>query len=182
LPPLDGTLIKAQSDATVYFVSNGNKLPLNYLVFVSRNFSFANVKTLPDADANTIPTGGWYWPPDGTLVLIKGDPTVYVMDKQVARPVTYFVFSQRKLSFSKVVTVTTDEFSHIPRPQDSFWLPPLDGTLIKSAANATVYVMENGVKRPLSSNAFIIRKYSFKNIKVLPQAEVDVIQPGDPIF
>ena len=180
--PLEGTLVKSASDATVYIINGDVKRPLTYLVFVSRNLSFANVVTLPDDDVAGMPTGDWYWPPDGTLVLINGNPTVYVMDQQVARPTTYFVFIQRKLSFAKVITVTADEFSHVPRPADSYWLSPLDGTLLKSKTDNTVYVIENGTKRALSAAAFAARKYSFKNVKVLPQAEVDVIMPGDSIF
>src|SRR5581483_11613207 len=105
--------------------------PLTYLVFVSRGFSFGNVKTLSEPDVLSIPLGDWYWPPDKTLVLIKGNPTVYVMDSGVARPTTYFVFTQRKLSFAKVISVTAEEFSHVPKPPDKFWLAPLDGTLVK---------------------------------------------------
>jgi subtilisin family serine protease len=182
IAPNTGTLIKGQTDPTVYYIDNGLKRPLTYLVFVSRNLSFANVQILPEPDVSAIPLGDWYWPPDKTLVLIKGNPTVYVMDQGVARPTTYFVFTQRKLSFAKVISVTPDEFSHVPRPKDIYWLAPLDGTLVKSSSSATVYVIENGSKHGISGTAFAARKYKFGNIKTLPQAEMDVIAPGDPIL
>lgn len=182
LPPLDGTLIKAQTDPTVYYIHQGVKRPLTYLVFLSRNFSFANVKNLPDPDVNIVETGEWYWPPDATMVLIKGDPTVYVMDQSVARPVTYFVFTQRKLSFAKVINVTTDEFSHVPRPADTYWLAPVDTTLVKSQASPEVYVIEQGRKRAMSGEAFAARGYRFGNIRTLPEAEMAVIAPGIPIL
>lgn len=182
ISPNTGTLVKGQTDPTVYYIDNGVRRPLTYLVFVSRNFSFADVQVLSEPDLAVIPLADWYWPPNGTLVLIKGDPTVYVMDQGVARPVTYFVFIQRKLSFGNVITVTRDEFSHVPRPADSYWLAPLAGTLVKSPSDATVYVIENGMKRPLSGRAFAERDYKFSVIKTLPQAEMDVIAPGEPIF
>ena len=182
LPPLEGTLIKAQTDPTVYVIHQEFKRPLTYLVFQSRNYSFANVQVLPDADVNAMTAGDWYWPPDGTMVLIKGNPTVYVMHEQLARPTTYFVFIQRKLSFARVVSVTADEFSHIPRPKDPYWLPPLEGTLIKAQTDPTVFVVENGTRRALSGQAFIARGYRFANIKTLPDAEVAVIAPGQPIL
>ena len=182
LPPLEGTLIRSQSDATVYVIHNEKKLPLTYLVFVSRGFSFANVQFLDNNEVLLYPTGEWYWPPDGTMVLVEGDPTVYVMDKEVRRPVTYFVFVQRKLSFAKVIHVTADEFSHVPAAPDIYWLAPLDGTLVKSKTGSEVYVIEGGKRRALSYNAFISRHYRFSNVKVLPQAEIDVIAPGEPIF
>ncbi len=182
LPPLEGTLIKAETDATVYVINQELKRPLTFLVFVSRAYSFANVKTLPDAEVAGFATGDWYWPPDGTLVLVKGNPLVYVMNQGVRRPVTFFVFKQRGLSFTKVIAVTDDEFSHVPLPPDNYWLAPLDGTLVKSDADPAVYVIENAAKHVLSAEAFAARGYKFSQIKSLPQAEMDVIASGDPIL
>ncbi|MGE5392307.1 MAG: S8 family serine peptidase [Candidatus Saccharibacteria bacterium] len=181
LPPLNGTLIKGQLDPIVYVIDNGVKRPLTYYIFVSRGFRFSDVKTLPEPDVNVIETGEWYWPPDGTMVLIKDNPTVYVMDQSVRRPVTYFVFTQRKLSFARVIRVTTDEFSHLPVPPDAYWLPPLDGTLVKSANNPTVYLLQNGRRSAVSYEAFVARNLRFGSIVTIPQAELDVIEPGPEI-
>ncbi len=178
LLPLKGTLIKGQTDPTVYFVDDDVKRPLTFLVFQSRGFRFGDVVTLPETDLLAIPTGEWYWPPDGTMVLIKGNPTVYVMHNGVKRPVTYFVFTQRRLSFSRVVEVTQDEFGHIPNSPDQYWLPPLENTLVKSEADPTVYIILDGIKRPVTYEAFVSRNLSFASIKVLPQAEMDIIQTG----
>src|SRR6185436_18123038 len=120
---------------------------------------FANVKTIPQTEINSYPTGDWYWPPDGTMVLIHGDPTVYVMDHQVRRPVTFFVFNQRHLSFTKVVTVSTDELLHIPQAPDSYWLAPIDGTLVKSSDSPAIYLIANGQKQLLSFEAFTARGF-----------------------
>ncbi|OGE82113.1 MAG: hypothetical protein A3B10_00730 [Candidatus Doudnabacteria bacterium RIFCSPLOWO2_01_FULL_44_21] len=182
LPPLEGTLIKSVTDPTVYVIHQGLKRPLMYLVFTSRGYKFDNVLTLPDLEVGNYPLGDWYWPADSTMVLVAGNPLVYVMDKELRRPVTYFVFTQRKLSFAKVVRITPDEFSHIPSPNDIYWLPPLDGTLIKSNTDPAVYVIESGRRRLLSYSAFISRKYKFSNVKTLPQVEVDVIATGEPLI
>jgi subtilisin family serine protease len=182
LPPLDGTLIKAASDPTVYYVHSGLRRPVTYTVFTTRNFRFIDVKTAPDADVGILKMGEWYWPPDGTMVIIKGDPTVYVMENEVKRPVTYFVFIQRKLSFSKVMNVTADEFRHIPSASDRYWLAPLEGTLVKSNSDPTVYVVSGRALRALSYEAFVRIGYSFSKIQTLPQAEIEVIAPGSPIL
>lgn len=178
LPPLDGTLIKTSGDATVYVATGEVLRPVTFLVFVSRNFSFANVLTIADQDFNVFPRADWYWPPDGTLVLVENNPTVYVMDQQVRRPVTYFVFTQRHLSFAQVLNVSVSDFSHVPAPADQYWLSPLDGTLLKSADDLTVYVIEGSLKHPLTYDTFVGRAYSSRNIKIQPQAEIDVIAPG----
>jgi hypothetical protein len=180
--PAEGTLIKSPTDAQVYVINSEMKRPLTYLVFTSRGYKFSDVRILPSSEVNAFTTGDWYWPPDGTMVLIKDDPTVFVMDQAVRRPVTYFTFIQRKLSFTKVVNVTRDEFGHIPVPHDNYWLPPLDGTLIKSEIDPGIYVIELGQRRLLSFEAFTGRGYKFTSVITLPQAEVDVIAPGLPII
>ncbi len=180
--PKTGTLIRSASDPTVYYVDQNVIRPLTYLLFQSRNFSFAQVQILPDADVALYPKGDWYWPPEGTMVVVFGNPTVYVMHNDVARPVTYFVFTQRKLSFARVLNVTADDFSHVPKAPDNFWLAPLDGTLVKSVLDPTVYVVSGEAKHALSAKAFLARGYKFTDIKTFPQAWVDVIAPGDPIL
>jgi subtilisin family serine protease len=182
LPPQEGTLIKSAGNPTVYFIHQDVKRPLTYLVFQSRNFRFSDVVTIPDQEVIAIPTGEWYWPPDGTMVLVKKDPTVYVMDSGVKRPVTYFVFNQRRLSFARVVEVTQDEFTHIPKAPDSYWLPPVEGTLVKSAIGETVFLIKDGSRQPITYEAFIKRNLKFSDIKTLPQAEIDVILLGLPVL
>ncbi|MEO8065985.1 MAG: S8 family serine peptidase [Candidatus Doudnabacteria bacterium] len=178
LPPLEGTLLKSPDDPQVYVINQELKRPVTFLVFVSRGYNFADLKIISQAELTSYATGDWYWPPDSTMVLITGNPLVYVMDQQVARPTTFFVFMQRKLSFSKVIKVTADEFSHVPRPADQYWLPPLEGSLIKSAIDPGIYVIENGTRKLLSEAAFLARGYQFGNVKTLPQVEIDVIAPG----
>ncbi len=178
LLPLDGTLLKGSSSAIVYVVHQELLRPVTYATFVSRHYSFANVITRPDSEIEQYPKGDWYWPADGTAVLVAGSPLVYIMDKQVARPVTFTVFTQRGLSFANVLRVSQEEFTHIPRPADNYWLPPLDGTLIKSADSPAVYVIYEGTRHALSSASFSSRGFRFEDIKVLPQAEVDIIGPG----
>lgn len=181
LMPYEGTLVKSPDSPTVYIINQDLKRPLTFLVFQSRGYNFSDVKTIPTADLTAMPTGEWYWPPDGTMVVVKGNPTIYVMDDGVKRPVTYFVFIQRKLSFSRVVNVTQDEFGHIPNAPDIYWLAPLNGTLVKSLNSNEVYYISDSAKHAVSYDVFVARKFSFANIKTLPQAEVDVILPGSPL-
>jgi hypothetical protein len=181
LPPTDGALVKSPDDPTVYYVHRGVKRPLSALVFKSRNFNFSQIMVIPSQDLGTIKTGEWYWPPDGVLVLVKGDPTVYVMENGVKRPVTYFVFTQRRLSFTRVVNVTQEEFMHIPNAPDKYWLAPLDGTLVKTPDSPAIYLMVDGTRKPLSASAFANRKFKFSDVKILTQAEMETIMVGRPI-
>lgn len=181
MPPLEGTLIMSPEDPLVYVINQELKRPLTFLVFNSRGYKFSDIKILSQQEIAGFASGDWYWPPEGTMVLVTGNPLVFVMDQQVARPVTFFVFTQRHLSFTNVVKVTADEFSHVPPAPDQFWLPPLDGTLVKSDIDAGIYVIENGTRRLLSASAFSSRGYSFGNVKILPQAEIETIRLGLPL-
>jgi hypothetical protein len=181
LAPFEGTLLKSEDDPTVFVIHNNLRHAVTGLVFKSRNFSFSNVITVDDDDLRRIDEGDWFWPPDGTLVVAQNNPTVYVMESGVKRPVTHYVFTQRKLSFSRVVRVTQDEFRHIPNAPDIYWLRPLDGTLIKAKDNPTIYLMQDGTRKPISATAFQARKLRYLDVKVLPQAELDVIQVGTSI-
>ncbi len=178
LPPLDGTLIKVPDDPEVYIILQELKHPLTYLVFISRGLKFSDIKIVSQTDINSYAEGDWYWPPDDTTVLIKGNPLVFVMNQQVAKPVTYFVFIQRHLSFNKIISVSLDEFLHLPRSTDIYWLAPVDGTLVKSDTASAVYIIQNGTKVLLSAQAFFARGYSFRNVKTLPESEIAVIAPG----
>jgi hypothetical protein len=181
LPPLDGTLIKSPDDPQVFVINQGLKRPVSFAVFISRKFDFGNINTLDKSETDSYAGGDWYWPPDGTALLIQGSPLVYVMDQQVRRPVSYFVFTQRGFSFSNIFQISLDEFLHYPSPADAYWLAPLNGTLIKSQASPAIYLIDNQTKRILSFAAFTSRDYIFSSVKILPQSEIDVIMPGADI-
>ena len=182
LAPPEGILAKSENNPTVYYIHQEEKHALTYLVFQSRKFNFADVKVGSRIDIDSIPEGEWYWPPDGVLVLVQNDSTVYMMEDGVKRPVTYNVFIQRRLSFANVVKVTQQEFTHIPKAPDSYWLAPLDNTLLKSENSDTVYLVVDGAKRPLTPEAFITRKLQYGNIKSIPQSELDVISTGPTLY
>jgi hypothetical protein len=180
--PLTGTLMKSPNDSTVYFMGSNQKHAITYPVFVTRRFSFAHVQTIDKNDLDDIPTGNWYWPPDGTILALENNPTVYVMEDGVKRPVTYFVFTQRGLSFGNVLKVSDREFRNIPEPPDKYWLSPLDNILVKSDVDDTVYFIQDGAKKPVSHQIFISKKFNYSDIKVLSHAEMQVIRPGKPLY
>jgi hypothetical protein len=59
--------------------------------------------------------------------------------------------------------------------------PPRDNTLLKGETDGTVYVVLKGQLRPLSAAAFKNRKYSFKNVVTLSQAEIDAYGKGETL-
>lgn len=178
--PLKGTLMRTAADPTVYYMADESKHAVTYEVFTARGWNFRDVQIIDKNDLDDIPTGSWYWPPDGTMVMVGNDPTVYVLEDNVKRPVTYFVFTQRGLSFDDVMRIDESRFGHIPRPPDPYWLSPLDGILVKADNDPAVYYIEDGARKIISHDVFVSSKFSYSNIKVLPKAEIQVIRPGKP--
>ena len=56
-PPADGTLIRADSSATVYVIENGARKGLNYQSFVNRGYSFGSVNVLPQSEVDQYQLG-----------------------------------------------------------------------------------------------------------------------------
>ncbi len=177
-PPIDGTLIKGTDDATVYIFDGGYARAVSRSVFISRGFKFENINILPDDEVSEYDYTYPYPHAEGTLLGITDNPLIYIILKQVRRPISYFTFINRRLSFAKVINVSPEELRSIQAPFDNYWAPPLDGTLVKSTTDPGIYVIEDGKKRLLSYQTFVARRYSFSNVKSLPQEEINLIEPG----
>ncbi|HTL39761.1 MAG TPA: S8 family serine peptidase [Methylomirabilota bacterium] len=176
--PPDGTLIKTAEDPTVYIIDKQRRRPVSAAVFKFRGFRFSNIHTITNAEMQAYPAGSWLPLPDGTPFLKEGEPTVYLMDQEVKRPISYFVFTQRHLSFANILKLGLADFSNIPTAKDNYWMPPLDGTLVKSSADPTIYLIEAGQRHPLTAATFALRNYSLSKVKILPPAEINIIAPG----
>jgi len=236
MPPLDGTLIKGDTTPAIYLIEDSMKHPISFPVFVQRKFSFANVVTAPSAEVETYALGKHVAPLTGTLVMADNDPTVYMIDEGVKRPISAAIFSARRLSFAAIVKLSNEEVSSLttgafltPPDQTAFksetssqvwWmrdnlkhtvsafvfeqrgvgtfpffilsdgeilniptgnpLAPRDGTVIKGENTSAIYLMEGGLKKLLTAEAYARLRHP--RAVVLPQAEIDQYQPGDDIL
>lgn len=66
--PLDGTLVKIDSNPTVYMTKNGMKLPVLFSVFKHRRLKFSDIKTVSFTEFNSWVTGNFLTPSEGTIV------------------------------------------------------------------------------------------------------------------
>src|SRR6185503_14043299 len=114
MPPLDGTLIKGDIDAGVFLIQDTKKRPISGPVFTQRKFSFANVITVPQAEVDSYDQGASITPLNGTLISGETDPTVYLIDGDLKRPISYEVFVARKLSFKNLVKLSDGEVKSMP--------------------------------------------------------------------
>jgi hypothetical protein len=57
LPPANNTIIKGDSDATVYLVANGQLRPLTYQAFKNRKITAKKIVTLPQSEVDVYAKG-----------------------------------------------------------------------------------------------------------------------------
>ena len=233
MTPIDGTLIKGDDSGSVFLVKNSQKRPISYNIFVQQKFSFANVVTLPQDEVDSYDTGGFVPPTEGTLVTGETDGTVYMIEGDLKRPISYEMFIANKFSFAKILKLSDDEIKafatgEFVRPPDSvaltlkgdtgiYWykdsqkryvsafvykqrtvsnfphvqigleeftqlmtgtpFPPKDGTVIQGEGSTAIYIMENGVKRMLTAQAYA--RLKTPRATVLPLTEVESYASGE---
>ncbi len=109
--PNDGTLLKTSNESTVYYMSNGLRLPVTYQVFSMRGFSFNNVFTLSNTEVNSWVLGSFLAPPEGTLVRTAKNTTVYWVVSGVLHPINYNFWVNRGLNIFPVIYVSDGDMS-----------------------------------------------------------------------
>ncbi|MBI4054089.1 MAG: S8 family serine peptidase [Candidatus Doudnabacteria bacterium] len=181
-PPVEGTLLKSVSNPTVFVVRDETLLPLSFLAFRAHGYTFANVTTFSDKELGSYNFGSDLVPADGALLKLVGNPAVYYLKEGKRRLLSAFVFHALGLKFTDVVDVSNIEFERYREDSLVPLHPPPEGSLIKGEASATVYVIENGVRRPLSAQSFAARAYQFAQVNVLPESEMVGYQEGAPIL
>ncbi|MGE5297951.1 MAG: hypothetical protein ACM3KM_02210 [Acidobacteriaceae bacterium] len=177
MPPLDGTLIKGDADSTVYLIDNTKKRPISGAVFKQRKFSFASVITLPQAEVASYDQGAFISPLDKTLIVSDLNPTVYMIDSDLKRPITEEVFKARKLSFKNLMTLSDGEVKSLPT--GPFVYPP-DKVAIVLKGDTGIYWFRDNEKHFIS--AFVYKQRGVANFQhlALGQEEFDSIPTAAP--
>jgi hypothetical protein len=173
--PLDGTVIKSSSsgDAT-YLVSQARRLPLTPALFKNRGFKIKDVVMLEsDDEMASIPLGPSATPAEGTYFSYGGTQELFLFKGGSKHPISPFVAKQLRI---------TSDYSFEPSIAgawpEGIAIAPRDGTLLKSDADPTVYVVAKGQLLELTSAVFKNRGFSFKNIAVIPDADLRVMAKG----
>lgn len=176
VPPLDKTLVKAQTGSTVYIIENGLKHPVSYEVFKNRGLSFKNVALLTEEEVGAIPIGAFATPREVTWLANSKTGQLYLFKEGALHSISPYVAKSRG--------ITPDYFfspAEIAEWQEGIPYPPKNGALISGDKEKTVYYVQNGQLRPITLTAFKRRGYSFKRVVILPQAEVDNYAKGEVI-
>ncbi|MEO8065984.1 MAG: hypothetical protein ABI643_04005 [Candidatus Doudnabacteria bacterium] len=171
----NGTIIQKVGDTVTYVIDNGTKRPFSSFVATQRKLNISNVIGVSQTEFDTYPLEKSMTPLDGTLIKGDADTGVYLILDSSKHPVSYPVFAQRKYSFAKVITVPQTE---VDSYDTGTYVTPLSGTLIMGATEATIFIIDNELKRPISADIFKVRKLSFKNVMKLADTEVASIPSG----
>ena len=160
----NGMLVKVAGSPTVYMVVNCVLRPFNSAaIFHARGKKFSDIVIInglfnlgrpigegnddddtiititPPNASSTVPTISGL--PDGSIVKLPGNPTVYMVSGGVLQPFTsLIIFRARHKNFKDVVTISASQFASLTVG------PPVnfpDGTLVKGSDN-TVFVVQGG--------------------------------------
>lgn len=171
----NGTVIKLGTDPQTYVIDNGDKRLFSTFVAQQRKLKTDSIVTVSQTEFDSYITDKPMPPLDGTL--IKGDASgaVFLIEETKKHPISYPVFVQRKFSFAKVVSLPQAE---VDGYDQGSYVAPADGSLVKAEGDGTIYLVEAGLKRPITAEVFAAGKYSFKNVIALTNVEVTSIPTG----
>lgn len=161
-----GTVIRG-SNKTVYLFENGLKrLFPNGDIFESHGFHWQQIVQFPDKFINRIPTGPPLTFRDGTLLKGSGQ-TVYVIEHGKKRAiVSETVFAGLGYQWQQVVNVADAVLQQVVGGEEvaTKSIHP-DGSLLKTQLLETVFLLEDGQKRPfLSEKVFLSWNYKWHQV------------------
>ncbi len=153
----DGTLIRPKGGGTVYIVEDGKVRGFNSAnVFTNKGYKWKNIieekeKVIDRAhnSGNRVTASSKH--PDGTLIRIKNRATVYRLQDGKRWPITSpSVFKSNNFRWQDVVDRPYSTVVSFPKA--SFW-PCRSGSLLRIKGKATVYYLQNNIRRSFSSAA-----------------------------
>ncbi len=173
--PADNTVVRIENDPKLFVFLGNIKHPVSEFVLGQRGLNVNNVLNMTQAESALFELGPVLPPSEGTIIRGQTDPAIYLVENTRLKLFSAFTFGQRKIS-TKQITLVPD--SEIATYTKEGFVAPLDNTLIKSSAGPAVYLMQNGLKHPLSAELFKNRSLSFKSVVVLSPEEVGALTIG----
>ncbi len=167
----DNTLIKVDDEYYVFI--NNEKRPATTAVLGQRSMNLDTAIKVDDDDADEFKTGKPLPPADGSILRGQTTTETYLVMGGVLKLFTEGTLAQYDVA-NKVQIIPDEELKTYPKEGT---VPPKEGLLIKGSA-ATVYVIEVGLKKPLSGELFKQRGYSFANVVTIPDGELSLIPTG----
>lgn len=183
----NGSLIKKADDPTVYLMEGGKKRPIpSPTAFFSRNYDWPHIAITSNDALSFYATGSMATIRTGALIKPDNDPTVYVVQGSTIRPFSSAdIFLDLGYSWDSIYTVPAAEVATYTT--GSLMVDDgkhLEGTPIKVADNATVYVLTDvggTIKtRGIPTEAvYLSHGYRWSDIITVTQAQLDGYASSD---
>lgn len=175
LGPVDNTLVTVSGETKKYVFINNVKHPASDLVINQRGLGKISPLVISNTDADIYEKGPVLPPKDGTIIRgVKNQAVFMVVDEKI-KMFSEFTFKQNKISPKQIVIVPDEE---ILTYEQSGFVQPKDGSLVKAQNDNTVYYIQNGLKQPVLGEVFKNRGFSIKNIGVISKDELSALALG----
>ncbi len=171
--PADNTIISV--DGKLYVFLADIKHPASSFVISQRGLNPANAITVKEEDAKIFQDGSQLTPSDGTVLKGDGSAAIYLVESGMLKLFSPFTFAQRKAAASVKIIPQTEIDSY---PKQGY-VAPTNGTLVKGQSSGAVYLVDGGTLRPLTAELFRNNGFSFKNVAVLGDTELQTLPMGD---
>lgn len=166
----EGVLIKDASN-NVYLIEKGKKrLFTSATLFNYLKYSWTKVKA--DSEAGYYIKGENMRYPDGTLLKSKDNPSVYIMDGGKKRTFTSgALFEKLGYKWSNILAIDASEVNAYETGANVIYS---NGTLIRALGTTTVYLVDNGQKREITSATLLSKLgYNFANVVEIPAVAIN---------
>ncbi len=168
LGPTDNTIVQVTGTGKKYVFLNNVEHPASDLVIQQRGLDPNNALTITQEDfaQYTFRSGfaaeRWHDYPR------HDQQGCYLVTNGVIQAFSAYSFAQHNITPKQIVTLPDSEIASYTQ---AGFVPPVDGSLIKSTSSGTVYIVENGQKDPILSDVFTDPGYSYKNVTAISDAE-----------
>lgn len=169
--PADNVLVKIQTDpqGKVFVFQNSIRHPASDFVLTQRGLNPATAILISQADADLFTPGTLLAPKEGTLIQAQNSKTVYVISEGKKKALSAFTFKQYQYAFKNIVLLPSDEVGSYS--SGGFMLPK-EGTLLTVKDVPGIYILQNGLIKPVSDNVFKLYRFSKANIVKFSDEEI----------
>ncbi len=176
------SLIRIKGKPTVYVVEDGVKKPIpSESVLYSNGLVFDDVEIVEQDEADTYADGEAKCYADGTIVQEEGRPEVYVIANGEKKHIeSKEAFEELGYNWNNIVKVKPGVLGlyRSGTAMKSGSIHP-DGALIREKGNPTVYLIEGGKRKPISSlNIFNARRLDWNKVLVVNNAQMNKFKIG----
>jgi len=176
------SLIRVRNTPTVYMLEDGVKQPIpSPEVLESQGLSFDDVEEVSQDEADTFGDGEATCYADGAIVRERNKSKVYVISngekKHIEDPDSFETLGYDWKNIVKVKPGVLGLYRNRVAMKANSVHP--EGALIREEGNPTVYFVEGGKKKPITSlNIFNARRLNWNKVLVVNNAQMNKFQLG----